>query len=160
MCSSDLNPKSGLDEATRWTELEKELARCGLFHSVSHDENPAKNEDLKSYLLSLFHKDYDTKEEQIQKWTNGESNFADAVVRRVLLEVLDKHWMEVLYTLDQIRDSVGLRSYGQKDPKLEYKKAAYEAFEDMMNQVGVEWLEKIFAIRLANPDAADRKSVG
>ena len=55
--------------------------------------------------------------------------------RDVLLHVLDSHWKEHLAAMDYLRQSVGLRGYAQKDPKQEYKREAFEMFEDLLGKI-------------------------
>jgi len=55
--------------------------------------------------------------------------------RDVLLHVLDSHWKEHLAAMDYLRQSVGLRGYAQKDPKQEYKREAFEMFEELLNKI-------------------------
>jgi len=55
--------------------------------------------------------------------------------RDVMLHVLDSHWKEHLASMDYLRQSVGLRGYAQKDPKQEYKREAFEMFEDLLDKI-------------------------
>ncbi len=55
--------------------------------------------------------------------------------RDVLLHVLDSHWKEHLAAMDYLRQSVGLRGYAQKDPKQEYKREAFEMFEELLEKI-------------------------
>ena len=53
----------------------------------------------------------------------------------MLLQVLDQGWKDHLLMLDQMRQSIGLRAYGQKDPLNEYKREAFNLFEDMLDKL-------------------------
>ena len=55
--------------------------------------------------------------------------------KTLLLQVLDQGWKEHLLMLDQMRQSIGLRAYAQKDPLNEYKKEAFELFENMLDKL-------------------------
>jgi preprotein translocase subunit SecA len=57
------------------------------------------------------------------------------VFRHLYLEEIDRAWVEHLTNMDHLRDGIGLRGYGQKDPKQEYKKEGYNLFVNMMAQV-------------------------
>ena len=57
------------------------------------------------------------------------------VFRHVYLEELDKAWVDHLTEMDHLRDGIGLRGYGQKDPKQEYKKEGYNLFVNMVARV-------------------------
>ena len=61
-------------------------------------------------------------------------NFQE-ILRYFLLENLDRHWKEHLLNMDHLRDGIGLRGYGQKDPKQEYKREGFEIFQDMLGTV-------------------------
>ncbi|MDR1425693.1 MAG: preprotein translocase subunit SecA [Rickettsiales bacterium] len=69
-------------------------------------------------------------------------SYGDDVVRimrkHVLLLTVDRLWKDHLYALDKIRQSIGLRAYGQKDPLLEFKKEAYDLFEILMRSIDEE----------------------
>ena len=66
-------------------------------------------------------------------------NFGVEVFRQaeksLLLQVLDQGWKDHLLMLDQMRQSIGLRAYGQKDPLNEYKREAFNLFEDMLDKL-------------------------
>jgi len=70
--------------------------------------------------------------------------FEEAVTRRVLLSSLDRHWMEHLHTMDLLRDGIGLRAWGQKDPLLEYKKEAFYLFSQLLYLISEEAFKYIF----------------
>jgi len=70
--------------------------------------------------------------------------FEEAVTRRVLLSTLDRHWMEHLHTMDLLRDGIGLRAWGQKDPLLEYKKEAFYLFSELLYFISEEAFKYIF----------------
>ncbi|WP_300773626.1 preprotein translocase subunit SecA [uncultured Desulfovibrio sp.] len=57
------------------------------------------------------------------------------ILRYFLLEELDRCWKEHLRNMDALRDGIGLRGYGQKDPKLEYKREGFEIFQNMLFQI-------------------------
>ncbi len=57
------------------------------------------------------------------------------VLSQVMLSVLDEKWKDHLYDLDQLRNAIQYRAYGQKDPLVEYKKEAFEMFEDLMRDI-------------------------
>jgi preprotein translocase subunit SecA len=60
------------------------------------------------------------------------------VERRVMLSVVDRVWREHLYEMDHLRDGIGLRSVGQRDPLVEYQREAYDAFKGMMDRIQEE----------------------
>jgi preprotein translocase subunit SecA len=62
--------------------------------------------------------------------------------------VLDEKWKDHLYDLDQLRNSIHYRSYGQKDPLLEYKQEAYSMFVDLMNDVAETFTDRFLKVQL------------
>jgi preprotein translocase subunit SecA len=64
--------------------------------------------------------------------------------RLILLEAIDELWQEHLYAIDGLREGVRLRSYGQKDPLVEYKSEAYVMFNELMNNINSKALGNLF----------------
>ncbi len=62
----------------------------------------------------------------------------------LLLRVVDNRWIDHLHNIDMLRDGIGLRAYGQKNPLLEYKKEAYEMFNNMMYDIQSETVKHLF----------------
>lgn len=72
--------------------------------------------------------------------------------RALILEVLDTAWKDHLYYMDHLRSGIGLQSYAQKDPKVEYKKQGMRAFETMWTSVADRVTDAIFRLEEANPE--------
>ena len=87
----------------------------------------------------------------------GRSGVADVdmqVLSQVMLSVLDEKWKDHLYDLDQLRNAIHYRSYGQKDPLVEYKREAYDMFEDLMRDIHGSFTERYLKIQVtAGPTA-------
>jgi len=66
------------------------------------------------------------------------------IEKRVLLGVIDDKWREHLYEMDRLREGIGLRGYGQRDPLVEYKKESYEMFVEMLDNVARDTLRFLF----------------
>ena len=77
-----------------------------------------------------------------------------AAEKHILLHVLDKQWKDHLLSLDHLRHGIGLRAYGQRDPLNEYKREAFELFEEMLGQVRGETVTLLshLEIRAAEPE--------
>ncbi len=67
-----------------------------------------------------------------------------AVERYTILSAIDRLWQEHLYGMDSLRNSIGLRAYGQRDPLIEYKAEAFKVFEDLMVNIKTEICHNIF----------------
>ena len=87
-----------------------------------------KNE-LKEFLKEQLRNAYDIKEAQLDQTHQGIMRQAE---RFFILQQLDNLWRDHLQSMDSLRESVGLRGYGQKDPLIEYKNEGYDMFLDMM----------------------------
>ncbi len=74
--------------------------------------------------------------------------------RHILLDVVDGQWKDHLLTLDHLKEGIGLRGYGQKDPLVEFKKEAFELFDDLMNRIDTEAVRFLFLVRPADPASA------
>src|SRR5271155_1452766 len=68
--------------------------------------------------------------------------------RQVLLDIVDGQWKDHLLSLDHLKEGIGLRGYGQKDPLVEFKKEAFVLFEDMMARIDNETIRYLFHIQV------------
>jgi len=81
--------------------------------------------------------------------------------RLVLLQVVDRHWRDHLYELDRLREGIGLRAYGQKNPLLEYKAEAFDLFMNMIESIQEESAQLLFRAQItAPPQPTSRVSDG
>ena len=93
------------------------------------------------------------KEEAIRLYEQKEAEFPNPEQMReaervILLKVMDQKWMSHIDDMDILRDGIGLQAYGQKDPLVEYKIAAYEMFQDMMRSIQEETVRVLYQIKL------------
>ena len=72
--------------------------------------------------------------------------------RHILLDIVDAQWKDHLLTLDHLKEGIGLRGYGQKDPLVEFKKEAFLLFEDMMDRIDTEAVRFLFLVQPARPE--------
>ena len=108
-------------------------------------------EELKSYIRDLAHTLYDEKEEEI-----GSEKMRE-IERVILLMVVDKKWMDHIDAMDQLRQGIGLRSYGQQDPVQAYSHEGYEMFDEMNEEIKKETLKGLFNV--APVEEMERKRV-
>jgi len=82
-----------------------------------------------------------------------EEEFGEATLRYlekvIMLQSIDHYWKDHLLAVDQLKEGIGLRGYGQKDPKIEYQKEAYQMFLEMLDRIKRDTVEKLFAIQIA-----------
>ena len=62
----------------------------------------------------------------------------------ILLRVIDNKWIDHLHNIDMLREGIGLRAYGQKDPLIEYKREAYDLFNKMMFEIQEDTVKHLF----------------
>jgi len=89
-------------------------------------------DELKAFLQEQLRNTYDIKEAQIEEERPGLMREAE---RFFILQQIDTLWREHLQAMDALRESVGLRGYGQKDPLIEYKNEGYDMFLEMMTNM-------------------------
>ena len=94
-------------------------------------------EDLKAQVRDA----YDRKEKELgpELMRFLEKNF--------MLQVIDHHWKDHLLAMDHLRDGIGLRGYGQKDPLIEYKREGYDLFAGMMERIKSDTIERLFLVQ-------------
>jgi preprotein translocase subunit SecA len=81
--------------------------------------------------------------------TIGLPDVDSQVLSQVMLSVLDERWKDHLYDLDQLRNAIQYRAWGQKDPLVEYKREAFEMFEDLMHDIQSTFTERFFKIQVS-----------
>ena len=74
----------------------------------------------------------------------SDDNIMRSLERDVLLRVVDNQWIDHLHNIDMLKEGIGLRAYGQKDPLIEYKKEAYDLFNKMMAEIQSNTVRYIF----------------
>lgn len=74
------------------------------------------------------------------------------VQKMLLLQSIDTKWKEHLYTMDQLKEGIGLRGYAQKDPLIEYKKESFKLFESTYFAIQADFIERLMKIQIARED--------
>jgi len=74
----------------------------------------------------------------------GKERSLEGFIRQRMLETLDRHWMDILYAMDHIKEGIGLRGYAQRNPLHEYKREGFELFSEMMDNFRKENVETVF----------------
>jgi preprotein translocase subunit SecA len=70
------------------------------------------------------------------------------IERRVMLSLIDEKWRDHLYEMDMLKEGIGLRAWGQKDPLIEYKRDAFTAFDAMMGGLGEDVIRRLFRVSI------------
>jgi len=96
-----------------------------------------------------------------QRYAEKEKLFGEQMMRwlerRIILDIVDTQWKDHLLTLDHLKEGIGLRGYGQKDPLVEFKKEAFTLFEDMMGRIDTETVRYLFLVQPARPEDEARE---
>ncbi|GAX40835.1 preprotein translocase SecA subunit [Tolypothrix sp. NIES-4075] len=127
-------------------ELEKLAEKVKEFVYLLEDLQPNQLEEMtmgeiKAFLHEQVRIAYDMKEAQVDQVQPGLMRQAE---RFFILQRIDTLWREHLQQMDALRESVGLRGYGQKDPLIEYKSEGYELFLDMMVNIRRDVVYSLF----------------
>jgi preprotein translocase subunit SecA len=123
------------------------LNQFGLeLKSAGIDPLKLNHDELATTLIEKAKGRYAEKEklfgEQMLRWLE----------RHILLDIVDGQWKDHLLTLDHLKEGIGLRGYGQKDPLVEFKKEAFILFEDMMDRIDTEAVRFLFLMQPAKPE--------
>jgi preprotein translocase subunit SecA len=119
------------------------LVRVAEFDSTNTAPNniPEARQLAADAALKAFHEKFTTL-----------GDFASRLLSLVMLNVLDEKWKDHLYDLDQLRSAIQYRSWGQKDPLIEYKHEAFSMFEDLMHDIQHTFTERFLKVQLVFED--------
>ena len=92
-------------------------------------------------ILEQLNKKYQEKEDMLSAPLLRETE------RMIMLNVIDNQWKDHLLSMDHLKEGIGLRGYGQKDPLVEYKKESYVLFQDMMDRIEDETVRYLFFLQ-------------
>ncbi len=99
-------------------------------------------DELHEYLLQLAHELYEEREASF-----GSDNMRE-LEKVVMLKVVDNKWMEHLDAMDMLREGIGLRAYGQKDPLIEYKIEAFDMFQQMIENIQGDIVKYMYHVNI------------
>ncbi len=108
--------------------------------------NQLARSELEEQLLDRVKTRYDDKEKDVgaemMRWYE----------RMVMLQIMDQQWKDHLLALDHLKEGIGLRGYGQRDPLVEYKRESFGLFEDLWNRATEEMVKMMFLLRPISED--------
>jgi preprotein translocase subunit SecA len=113
----------------------------GLKVELTELEGQSRRELQTKLYDTLVHR-YEEKERMV-----GAENLREAE-RIIMLNVIDNQWKDHLLSMDHLKEGIGLRGYGQKDPLIEYKKEGFEMFQDMMERIEDETIRYLYFLRI------------
>jgi preprotein translocase subunit SecA len=135
------------EHPSEW-DLDEILAEVELIfpvreHVTVEDLEKLDRDEMKEKLYGIGVAAYEAKEAEVSPEIMRmiESQY-------IMLPIIDRSWVDHLYVMDALKAGIGLRGYGQKDPRVEYEKEAYEIFEDLKNSIADEAIKSVFAVRI------------
>ena len=137
------SPEAESDEWDLET-LNVELDKSLLLPPVTFEEvKEMSQKEMKHMLKERAVKGYEAKEAEFP-----EAEQLREIERVILLKVIDRKWMDHIDDMDQLRQGIGLQSYGQKNPLVEYKMLGYDMFGEMTDGIGEDTVRLLFHVRL------------
>ena len=123
--------------------LYKHLSQYFLTEDIMtpQDMEEYTRQELLERLLEIAHEEYQDRVDML-----GEAMFSQ-LEKAIMLRVVDNKWMEHLDNMDMLREGIGLRAYGQKNPLVEYKFEAFEMFQNMIAAIQDETIMALYKIR-------------
>ncbi len=146
-------PFESVESQWKTSELDQFLKESFQFNKefkpVIENDKSLGVEEIKNLIISEAKDMYKSKFEHI-----GEKRML--LEKQIMLQVLDVHWKEHLAEMDHLRQSVGLRAYAQKNPKNEYKREAFNMFENMLDEINSETIRILFNIQIATKEEIEK----
>ncbi len=102
--------------------------------------------EIEEHVNGLLKKRYQEKEDLI-----GPEGMREAECM-IMLNVIDNQWKDHLLSMDHLKEGIGLRGYGQKDPLIEYKKESFQMFQDMMDRIEDETIRYLFFLQVTTAE--------
>ena len=153
------NPKSN-----EFVNKLKTLVGKNLSEEDFKDISSLSEKEIKNKILSIFQ---DARKARVDMV--GNENAKD-IEKRIFLQCIDLNWKSHIQYLEQLRQVIGLRSYGQRDPLIEYKKEAFTLFENLLEKLKFDYVTILFNLKIVkepvkeikknNPIKIDPKYIG
>jgi len=128
--------------------LKREVTRVFGLDTTPLDFSDRTAAEISDILWEKITATFDEKEKMIG------AELLRRIERDVMLQVVDTHWKDHLYSLDHLKEGIGLRGYGQRDPLVEYKKESFALFQGMKERVDEEIARYIWGLRPVLSDDA------
>ncbi len=120
------------------------------FYAKRSDFTGKRRDDLIDMLHDIVHRSYEAKEQEIGPELMRQTE------RHVALDFINHKWIDHLDAMDYLREGIGLRGYAQRDPLIEYKKEAYELFQQMLEGVQEDMVRMMYRVQLQEPPKRQR----
>ncbi len=122
----------------------------GIF-SIAPHFTPADKNSLRDVIISETKQAFEMKETEIG------SDIMRYLEKVVMLQVIDIQWKDHLLAMDHLKEGIGLRGYGQRDPLVEYKREAFDMFAEMTSRISFEVLSRLFKIKVQKKEPIQRE---
>ncbi|MDA8089949.1 MAG: preprotein translocase subunit SecA [Nitrospiraceae bacterium] len=136
--------------ATEWDIKGLKDAFYGMFAVTAEPKPESTAEAVREVLLSALTGFYETREKEVGR------EVLEHIEKVILLQVVDAQWKDHLLAMDHLREGIGLRGYGQRDPLTEYKKEGFDLFGEMTDRINTETLSRLFKVRIQGESEAHR----
>jgi len=123
-------------------------SQSGLKNQISQFKS---SNQIIDFLIKVLVEAYDSREKQVSPGLMRE------IEKFVWLQSIDRLWIDHLDAMDNLREGIGLRGYGQQDPLMEYKKEAFASFEKLMVMIEDEVVRRVFRVQVANQPTMPQK---
>ena len=110
-----------------------------------------KDEDFKAKINSKF---LESRNERIKILDKKK---VEEIEKRIFLQCIDLNWKSHIQYLEQLRQVIGLRSYGQRDPLVEYKKEAFHLFENLLNKLKIDFVTILINLQIVQESTQEKK---
>jgi preprotein translocase subunit SecA len=121
--------------------LKREVGRVFAVDASALDFSDRTADEIRDTLWDRIVASYDEKENLVGR------EILQRVERDIMLQIVDAQWKDHLYSLDHLKEGIGLRGYGQRDPLVEYKKESFELFQAMKERVDEEIVHYLWWLR-------------
>jgi preprotein translocase subunit SecA len=121
--------------------LQRDVNRVFAVETTDLDFTDQTADEIRDALWARIVKSYEEKEALVGR------EIIQRVERDIMLQVVDAQWKDHLYSLDHLKEGIGLRGYGQRDPLVEYKKESFSMFQDMKERVDEEIVRYLWWLR-------------
>jgi preprotein translocase subunit SecA len=121
--------------------LKLELSRVFAIDTADSNFTDRTSDEIRDALWEQILRSYDEKEKLVGR------EVLERVERDIMLQIVDSQWKDHLYSLDHLKEGIGLRGYGQRDPLIEYKKESFELFTAMKDRVDEEIVRYLWWLR-------------
>ncbi|MBZ4665435.1 preprotein translocase subunit SecA [Mahella sp.] len=118
---------------------------AGALTISEEDKENLTRDEFTERLVNMAYELYDKREKEIGEETMRE------LERVIMLKVVDQKWMDHLDDMDRLRDGIGLRAYGQRDPLVEYKIEGYDMFQQMIHSIQEDTVTLLYHVKVEKP---------